>query len=233
MLGPGTCLVEYSYAGDEAIAIAVTRDGVTEAKLLNYRAAAIDAKAVALRDACRLGQEWQPLAAELASVLVDPLSKTLKASATRLSRRMAQLITSRLEFCRSTGEHSRNLTKSVMCLRPASWSTFEPKVCEPEFLGIGNPANMAYQPGPGRTYIGLPSLEGAEAEVKSVAGLFEDPLVFIGEDATERAVTDAMPRYSLIHFATHGGRCPTPTPVGTDVGRRRCVERVRDHGHAA
>lgn len=205
MLASDTCLVEYSYAGNEAIAVVVTPDGMADAKLLDHRAAVIDAKAAALQDACKRGLEWEPLAADLASILIDPVGKTLTSHARLVIA--AHGATHHIPFGVLPLD-GQLLAESHEISYVPSASILEHlrvrKSATQSFLGIGNPANMSYQPAPGKAQIGLAPLVGAETEVISASRLFENSLILIGKDATERAATEAMPRYRLIHFATHG-----------------------------
>lgn len=71
----------------------------------------------------------------------------------------------------------------------------------------------------------LPPLEGAEAEVKAIAPLFQaKPL--IGKDATKNAILPILPKARIIHFATHGilddirglGSAIALAPSGNDNG---------------
>jgi CHAT domain-containing protein len=83
------------------------------------------------------------------------------------------------------------------------------------FFAVGNPADMAYQPRPGMAHVALPPLPGAEIEVNAAARLFDDPRVLLRDEATKRAVTAQMPKYRVVHFATHGHLDPeTPQLSG-------------------
>src|SRR5206468_1335905 len=51
---------------------------------------------------------------------------------------------------------------------------------------------------------GAPALPAARLEGKAVASLFPGSTLLIGEAATKRRVLTDLPKYSLLHFATHG-----------------------------
>jgi CHAT domain-containing protein len=50
----------------------------------------------------------------------------------------------------------------------------------------------------------MPSLPGAEQEVRFVADFFEKYETFYREQATESAIGDKAPRMNVLHFACHG-----------------------------
>jgi len=47
-------------------------------------------------------------------------------------------------------------------------------------------------------------LPGARVEGRSVAALFPGSMLLVGPDANESTVTRLLPRYGILHFATHG-----------------------------
>lgn len=76
-------------------------------------------------------------------------------------------------------------------------------------FAVGNPSLGVKGSGPvKRTVRGvaLQPLPEAEAEVRSLAGLYgrSNSAVSIGSAATETSVRRAMPEYRILHFATHG-----------------------------
>ncbi|GAB4174195.1 MAG: CHAT domain-containing protein [Coleofasciculaceae cyanobacterium] len=70
-------------------------------------------------------------------------------------------------------------------------------------LVVGNPTMPSVPPYPGEKPQQLAPLPGAEAEAKAIASLLNtQPL--IGNQATESAVKQRLPKARIIHLATHG-----------------------------
>ncbi len=70
-------------------------------------------------------------------------------------------------------------------------------------LVVGNPTMPSLQPYPGEQPQQLDPLPGAEREAKAIAPLLNtEPL--IGNQSTESAIKQLMPKARLIHLATHG-----------------------------
>lgn len=100
-------------------------------------------------------------------------------------------------------QHTINYSPAISVLRYTG--AFEERVmrgAEARVLVVGNPTMppVAWMDQP------LPQLPGAEAEAQAVRRHFSKNRVtlLMGKSADERAVKEAMPEQSIIHFATHG-----------------------------
>ncbi|MCA1990749.1 MAG: CHAT domain-containing protein [Coleofasciculus sp. S288] len=94
-----------------------------------------------------------------------------------------------------------------------------------DVLVVGNPTMPTVVSAPGEPPQQLPSLPGAEREAEAIAQIFNTK-AFIGQDATETAIAQLMPRARIIHLATHGllddvrglGSAIALAPSGEDDG---------------
>jgi len=72
-----------------------------------------------------------------------------------------------------------------------------------EFMVVGNPTMPKVAPVPGEPPEPLEPLPGAEQEAKEIASLLNTQAI-IGNQATEAAIVQQMPKARFIHLATHG-----------------------------
>lgn len=205
-LPEGTALLQYAFLGSDLLCWAVTRGGLAEAHLGSCDARALGAEIRAFHRACAGRGATGAAGARLASVFLDPLRDTLRASARLVvvPYGPAHL----LPFHVLPWEGAPfGATRSLSYLPSASTLQFlrrDGPLRADRALAVGNPEGMVYRPPGGGGEVALQPLPGAEAEAAYVASLFPQGRALLGPAATGEALRAGIAGCPVIHLATHG-----------------------------
>ena len=203
-LPEGTVLVEYAFLGDDLLAWAVDREGLTGRRVA-VDATALGARIRAFHQACEGLAPTEELAKELAVAFLDPVAEAV-ASHDRVvfvpSGPAHLLPFQALPF----GDGPLVASRPVSVLPSASVLRFIPvagwRGLGDRALAVGDPADMALTPPGGGPPWPLPALPAARLEAAFVASSFSDPPL-VGEEATEESVRARIGSSPVVHLATH------------------------------
>lgn len=204
-LAEGTAILQYSLLGDDLLAWAIDRSGVVDARVIQVDARTLTRQVRAYHRACSGRAPTDDLGAALAATLLEPLAGAIERS--------AHLVIISYGVAHLVPFHALPYAGAPLCVRRTV--SYLPSASVLQFrragaaqhrsiLAVGNPANMVFQLEEGGPEVPLRPLPAAEAEAALVAGLFPEGMALLGGQATEDAVRTALPRYPLIHLATHG-----------------------------
>jgi len=183
-------LLQYAFLGDDLLAWAVTREGMTQMVLNTVDARALNRQIRAFHHACARGRGLDGLDAELARTLLDPVAATIRSRAHII---VVPYGAAHLLPFHALPFEGRPLaaSRTVSYLPSASTLQFlsgAGRSAPASILAVGNPTG---------------DLPAAEVEAQMVASLFGGrPL--LREAATEETVRKEIPSHRLLHFATHG-----------------------------
>jgi CHAT domain-containing protein len=186
-----TALLEYTFLGEDLLAWAITRQGMTQAKITAIDAKTLARKLRAFHDLCSQRQDISGLGNTLAQKLLAPFAKTIRSVShlVIVPYGMAHL----LPFHALAFEGRPLVATHVV--------SYLPSVSVLQFLGTAA-ANLQLA---SLLAVGNPTgdLTNAEIEAAFVAHLFGQRAL-IGQQATEQAVRSQIESHQLLHFATHG-----------------------------
>jgi CHAT domain-containing protein len=205
LLDGDTCVLEYAYAGDELLILAIDRTGLAASALVPVRSTTLETQVKDLLDACRSCRPTEIPANDLSARLIEPVASVLAGHTRLLIVPHGALYRVPFHVLMAGGtallqSHLTSYLPSASVLRYMAGSSRAAGT----MLAVGNPVNMSFASAPGMPQIAAPELPGAEIEVAAVASRFDRPLVLCGAAASKTAVVDAVPGYRHLHFATHG-----------------------------
>jgi CHAT domain-containing protein len=190
-LPPDAVLLEYCFLAKELLGWAITREGFKRSINVSIDVGELSRDIRAFHRACEKRADTESLSGRLAETFLTPFADLIRESSLLIIIPYGEAHT--LPFQALTFEGKPLCASvSVSYLPSASILQFlkldaPPKACD-RILAVGNPT------------LDLPE---AATEAAFVAGLFgQTPL--LGVAATKQAVSDLLPDYPLIHFATHG-----------------------------
>jgi CHAT domain-containing protein/tetratricopeptide (TPR) repeat protein len=201
LLPPKTTLLEYAFLRDGVTAFVVTRAGT---KQLRWQ---LDLKELELKVKTQLlpllsGRT--PIAdvnaklAEVSRLLIDPVAKILP----RENQRLIVVPTGYLDYLPFEALKLPDGRSMI----DAFTISYLPSASALQFMSAGKPLTGSLFLGA----IGDVSVDGAEAlpgtliEVDAISRLDPGATRAIGEDFTHDAARDALTKYDIVHFATHG-----------------------------
>jgi CHAT domain-containing protein len=206
-LPPGTALLQYYFLDEDLFGWVINHQGLVQTHHANLDIRALERQIRTLHSGCERHTTLDATGEALADTLLAPFAETLASHPHLLIVPYGAAHQLPFHILPWQGE-PLIATHTVAYLPSASTLQFVRQsrsgTLPDTLLAVGNPAAMAYQPPFGAPPEPLPPLPAAEVEAKHVAALFPQGRALLGADATVAAVREALPRYSLLHFATHG-----------------------------
>ncbi|MBM3188312.1 MAG: CHAT domain-containing protein, partial [Chloroflexi bacterium] len=207
-LAADMALLQYAFLGDDLLAWAITQEGIAV-----KHHAKVDAKDLSrqIRDFHRACEnpagDVGPLGEKLAAVLLAPLASAIESH--------THLVVVPYAAAHALPFHALPWQGEV--LAASHTMTYLPSASTLQFvraresgklpdrlLAIGDPQGMAYRYPLGDRVVPAGRLPAAAVEAAAVARLFPQGKALIGEQATEPVVRELLPKYPLLHLATHG-----------------------------
>jgi CHAT domain-containing protein len=208
LLPAGTVLLTFMFLQEDLLAWAVTDAGLAAVHHQTIDDHALSRSIHSFHQACQHGQEdWRANGRELGEVLLSPFAGVL--------REAERVVVVPYGAAHLLPFHALDLdgellgvTHAVSYLPSASALQYVAQRAGaglPErILVVGNPAGMAWRPAGGGPAEPAPALPAAAGEAAAVAGLFREPTLLLGTEATKDTVHRLAADYPLLHLATHG-----------------------------
>jgi CHAT domain-containing protein len=209
-LPPDAVLLQYFFLSEDLLAWAITRDGAVQTYHAPIDAKALARQIAALHRACANRGPVEPLASELAAILIEPFAERIRASRRLLISPYGAAHLLPFHALPFDGQplvaiRAVSYLPSASSLQFLAPDSLPPKgFRDARMLAVGNPAAMSCRLPLADKANPLPSLPAAGTEAAFVASLFLGSTALIGGDAGEEAVRTQIPGHSLLHFATHG-----------------------------
>lgn len=191
-LAPGTLLIEYFFLDQDLLAWAVPSGGEVIAHKAETDIDALNLRIRAFHAACRDGDLYEDAARALSAVLLQPFADAIRASRALIV--VPHGASHVLPF------HA--LPFDGLPLASARSVSYLPSASTLQFLETTAPSGIPEQ----ILVVGNPTgdLPSARTEAEAVARLFAEPVLLLGEAATEDAVRQRVGSMPMVHLATHG-----------------------------
>ena len=190
-LPPQTALLEYYFLGEDLLAWAITQDDV-QSHHVALEAADLTLSIRDFHTACKEGRPIEPSAAPLTAALIEPFAELIRQNPHLIIVPYGAAHILPFQALPFDGEAlAANHTISYLPSASA-WQFLKQSESQPVadcILAIGNPTK---------------DLREAAKEAVYVAGLFDQSVALVEDEATVQAVLEHIASYSLLHFATHG-----------------------------
>jgi CHAT domain-containing protein len=205
-LPENTLMLQFGYWSFDLVAWAVTQDGMAGVQHTREHESVIEHYAHRFRYLCEVGQhDEEEVAQWLSTELLEPFSEMIQTH--------QHLIIVPNRCLHLVPFHALPFDGSVLCAHHTI--SYEPSasvfcrlssinVKGSKILAIGNPSNMqrvdkytgeTRNPGP---------LANAELEANYIANMSPGSLSLTRDKATKDAVVECLPKFDIIHLATHG-----------------------------
>jgi CHAT domain-containing protein len=190
-LPPQTALLEYYFLGEDLLAWAITRDEVRSHHAA-LEAAELNLSIRKFHTACKEGEPIGPSAESLTAALLEPFAELIREHPHLIIVPYGAAHILPFQALPVDGEalavnHTISYLPSASALQFLKQSESQPTT--DRILAIGNPTR---------------DLKEAAREAVYVAGLFDQSLALVEDDATKQSVLEHIASHSILHFATHG-----------------------------
>ncbi len=206
-LPSGAALIQYYFGSEDLLTWVISHDGQVHAHRGSVDGNRLNRQIEFFHRACEQRTSIDSLGNELSQLLLAPLADFIAAHTRLLIVPFGKMHLLPFQSLPFKGQ-PLVASHSISYLPSASTLQFmqidRSLTATNRVLAIGNPANMSYQPRFARQSTPQPALAAAEKEAFYVAQLFPQGRTLIGKQATKDAVRNAVDKYPILHFATHG-----------------------------